>query len=1501
MGMHWFLGLIFMICVALVAVTKQSNAQPDARLPQGVRAIWDVSKAYRETTPTRERICINGLWRWQPVENRTDKVPTVGWGYFKVPGPWPGTIGGYMWRESQTHYPHPNWKDKELSKVDMAWYQREFTIPKEWAGRRISVYMEYLNSYAAVYVDGMNLGEVHFPGGEVEIASACRPDSKHVLSLCVVAMPLNAEIVSYADAGGASRAKSQVARRGLCGDVFLVSKPADECITDVRVDTSVRQWEITFEAAVQELKPDQTYSLTAYIIDNGRKVKDFKSKPFKVADLKKDRFAFTNQWKPAKLWDVHTPQNMYDLELSLLDSDGNALDTYQTVRFGFREFWIDGRDFWLNGTRFYCFAVPLDNAQIGATAACYDGARESMLRLKTLGVNTVYTHNYDCLPGSHLGFAEILRAADDVGMLVSLSQPHVKDYDWKTPDADVTNGYARHAEFYARQAQNHPSVVMYSMNHNYTGYSQDMNPDRIDGIYNPFPDPTGKSNLRTDRNVKIARRAEVIVRHLDPNRIIYHHSSGNLGQIHTSNFYLNFVPIQERSDWFEHWATKGVKPVFLCEYGIPLRMTWTLHRGWYKGKRYWTNGKLPYQFCSAEWGSQFLGDRSYNLTEQEKKNLRWEAKQWRAERTWYRWDYPFQVNNTSALDFPNIDDVQAMYITDNWPAFRTWGVSAFNIWSYGSLWKLREGVDKSKKHFKVDWDNLQKPGFSLDFIERRYERIDTAYELSDWIPTESARAFIRNNQPLLAYIGGKPTRFTSKAHNFHVGETVEKQVIIINNSRETVTCDCAWLLGLPQPVSGSKKVSLETGEQVRIPLQFTLPDTLDSGEYKLSMTVEFSSGEKQEDSFVIHVLPRADVPQLKSKLALFDPKGETAKLLNVMGITFDVVDANSDLSPYSIFIVGKEALTADGPAPDIGRARDGLKVLMFEQKTDVLEKRFGFRVQEYGLRQVFKRMSDHPVLAGLDAEHLRNWSGEATILPPRVDAGSDPNSYPSVRWCGIKVSRAWRCGCYGNVASVLIEKPATGDFLPIVDGGFNLQYSPLMEYSEGRGRILFCQMDVTGRTEDEPAATRLMTNMLKYISTVSEASGQMEARVEADGSSYSPPQRRVALYVGEQAGRAYFEQAGMSLSEYSGGELTPEQVLVVGPGGGTQLAIYKEAIARWLKAGGHILAIGLDEGEAKAFLPFGVTMKKAEHISTYFEPAHTKSLLAGIGPADMQIRDPRQLPLITGGAAVVDNGTLAVAEDVNVVFCQLVPWQFDYQKLYHVKMTFRRTSFLVARLLANMGVSGKTPLISRFSTLTSIRGIASRIGAGEDTENMLRNSDFSMDTDGDGLADQWQFQASSVRASFARERVEAGKDQWSQRITCSEFGEKENGSVMLAQQDIPMEKGQWYRISFRAKSEGLRGARVNLTIMNTSNWRPFFEYQRFAPDEQWKQFTFLVESNGTANTRTRFQIWYSSIGTVWFSDVRMEVCDPPWQGRWSAGLYLDKPVEMDAPYRFFRW
>jgi hypothetical protein len=265
------------------------------------------------------------------------------------------------------------------------------------------------------------------------------------------------------------------------------------------------------------------------------------------------------------------------------------------------------------------------------------------------------------------------------------------------------------------------------------------------------------------------------------------------------------------------------------------------------------------------------------------------------------------------------------------------------------------------------------------------------------------------------------------------------------------------------------------------------------------------------------------------------------------------------------------------------------------------------------------------------------------------------------------------------VASVLIEKPARGRFMPIIDGGYSLQFSPLLEYQEGQGLVLFCQLDVTGRTENDPASGSLVRNLLQYTST------------------WRPSPIRRAVYVGDAAGARHLASAGIFAAEYVGGKLALDQVLVVGPGGGKALAPAAEMIADWLRAGGHLLALGLGERDANSFLPFPVRMRSEEHISSGFDRFDWRSLLAGVGPADVHNRDPRELSLIDAGATAIGDGVLARTEGLNIVFCQLVPWHYDYSKQYNLKRTYRRASFLVSRLLANMGVEGSTPLLARFS------------------------------------------------------------------------------------------------------------------------------------------------------------------------------------------------------------
>ena len=243
-----------------------------------------------------------------------------------------------------------------------------------------------------------------------------------------------------------------------------------------------------------------------------------------------------------------------------------------------------------------------------------------------------------------------------------------------------------------------------------------------------------------------------------------------------------------------------------------------------------------------------------------------------------------------------------------------------------------------------------------------------------------------------------------------------------------------------------------------------------------------------------------------ARIAMFDPKGVTAGLFRRLGIEFTEIDAGTSLQGYAMLIIGREAISRSGALPDISGVTEGLKVLVFEQSHEALTERLGFRSNVHGIRQVFVRVDSHPALQGIGETNLHDWRGAATLTPPYLDVPEGETHDPTWRWCGFENTRVWRCGNHGNVASVLIEKPPVGDFLPILDCGFDLQYSPLLECVEGKGRIMFCQLDVSGRTEDDPAAAAICRNLVRYL----------------EGARAAPP--RQVVYAGGSQGEEVLKQ-----------------------------------------------------------------------------------------------------------------------------------------------------------------------------------------------------------------------------------------------------------------------------------------------------------------------------------------------------------------------------------------
>ncbi len=289
-------SLFLVFVCAGSAHTAHSEEEPAIELPEGVKVVWEMEKAWREVSPTRERICLNGLWRWQPAEEYTETVPASNWGYFKVPGAWPG-ITDYMQKDFHRVYAHPSWAKIHLRTVTAAWYERQFAVPANWVGRVIVLRTSYLNSRAIVFINRKKIGQIRFPAGEVELREICEPGKTYTLSLYVEALPHKEVMISYTDTAAPREVRGRVARRGLCGDVFLEARPPGPVVGTVRVETSVRTWEITFHQELVGLTENNRYRLKAVVRGDTEEVAQFTSSEFTAADLAGHVYRWTVPWK----------------------------------------------------------------------------------------------------------------------------------------------------------------------------------------------------------------------------------------------------------------------------------------------------------------------------------------------------------------------------------------------------------------------------------------------------------------------------------------------------------------------------------------------------------------------------------------------------------------------------------------------------------------------------------------------------------------------------------------------------------------------------------------------------------------------------------------------------------------------------------------------------------------------------------------------------------------------------------------------------------------------------------------------------------------------------------------------------------------------------------------------------------------------------------------------------------------------------------------------------
>lgn len=135
----------------------------------------------------------------------------------------------------------------------------------------------------------------------------------------------------------------------------------------------------------------------------------------------------------------------------------------------------------------------------------------------------------------------------------------------------------------------------------------------------------------------------------------------------------------------------------------------------------------------------------------------------------------------------------------------------------------------------------------------------------------------------------------------------------------------------------------------------------------------------------------------------------SASALRAAGVEFTPVTNPGELADGDALLIGREAFDAKPswalPPETLAKLRG---IVVFEQSSNVLNNRFGFRVTEWGAREGFVRTPEHPVMAGFPQELLANWRGDATLTPVPL-----PQTPSTVRFRGRSGTASTCRGCGG--------------------------------------------------------------------------------------------------------------------------------------------------------------------------------------------------------------------------------------------------------------------------------------------------------------------------------------------------------------------------------------------------------------------------------------------------------------------------------------------------------
>jgi len=515
------------------------------------------------------------------------------------------------------------------------------------------------------------------------------------------------------------------------------------------------------------------------------------------------------------------------------------------------------------------------------------------------------------------------------------------------------------------------------------------------------------------------------------------------------------------------------------------------------------------------------------------------------------------------------------------------------------------------------------------------------------------------NYPTLAWIAGPSGDYTAKDHHFTPGQKIEKQLVLINDSRQPQKFTAAWTAtaGGKELAKDQIQGTLEISEIKFIPIQVTAPAAEAGGKADGQITLAATIGDvRHQDSFAFRVF---GVDQAGGgQIAIVDPEGLTAKMLANLGYTTSSWNGGS----AALVVIGRDAMERDATvaAKLESYVRDGGRALICAQAPQWMARATGWRLCPKVARRVFS--VDSQVTGGLDAGDLRDWTGGSTLIeayPEYVPGNYQRGNEGDQPYAG------WHWGNRGGISSAPIEKPHRSGWRPLLECEFDLAYTPLMELDYGKGRLILCTLDLEDHVDVDPAARRMAGRVLDY-------------------ALHSPlsPQLSKVVYVGGATGSAWLDKTGVRYQPSATLD-TGAGLVLIGPDATVDTA----TLNAYLEKGGK--AFFLPRSQADGCLDVTLRPAAANFAGSLSVPAWPET--RGLSASDLRWRTFEDTPpwIVSVGAEIGADGLIGrktIGKGV-AVFCQIDPDALNADQKTYMRYTRWRSTRAVAQLLANLGAS----------------------------------------------------------------------------------------------------------------------------------------------------------------------------------------------------------------------